>query len=67
MSHAREKRWRPYRYENGNWVEIVDLNYDVNRDGVIDPDDIVLLKILSFLGMLILMRMLTSILMERRM
>ena len=39
MSNTREKRWKPYRYENGSWVEIVDINYDVNRDGVIDPND----------------------------
>ena len=39
MSNTREKRWKPYKYENGSWVEIVDINYDVNRDGVIDPND----------------------------
>ena len=39
MSNTRQKRWKPYKYENGSWVEIVDINYDVNRDGVVDPED----------------------------
>ena len=39
MNNTRQKRWKPYKYENGSWVEIVDINYDVNRDGVVDPED----------------------------
>ena len=39
MSLTSAKNWKPYKYENGSWVEIVDINYDVNRDGVIDPND----------------------------
>ncbi|MBR5638504.1 MAG: hypothetical protein IKW83_01955, partial [Muribaculaceae bacterium] len=41
VTTARDKRWTPMKYQNGNWVEITtNIPGDVNGDGVVTAADV---------------------------